>query len=300
MRKQNEVIVEMDKQTEKTSEVMWHEKNNFNQYVASDSRDLPGTGYLSSVRDFYGKSGNLQLRGTSARREGWLCYLAFASAVSDVAKCCGAADGFAGIFSDVLELDALYRGDSGGAACVRYACGVGTCEISVSRKENGIWTFYSCDDDAVSGDDAVPVSGAESAESAGFAWGSDIAGHFFYVLCVHHVPFFSWAAGECDGGGAGGRCGGASHFYLHRYSAWEPGNFVCNGLFISGLLQHAGTADDFLKNEESLAAVAVSAGDHGTECGICVLRIACDGVAGTVCVSGGAGLSGAGHCGWGE
>lgn len=86
MRKQNEVIVEMDKQTEKMSEEMWHEKNNFNQYVASDSRDLPGTGYLSSVRDFYGKSGNLQLRGTSARREGWLCYLAFASAVSDVAN----------------------------------------------------------------------------------------------------------------------------------------------------------------------------------------------------------------------
>ena len=69
MRKQNEVIVEMDKQTEKMSEEMWHEKNNFNQYVASDSRDLPGTGYLSSVRDFYGKSGNLQLRGTSARRD---------------------------------------------------------------------------------------------------------------------------------------------------------------------------------------------------------------------------------------
>lgn len=146
---------------------MYYEENNHNRYPDPDCGLVSCPGSFSACRHFYGKSGNLYVHRACTRKGKWACNLAFAATVSDVTECCGTSFRFAGIFSDVLELDFLHGCDSGRTDAFRHAGSVGVGAVFFSRKKNGLPAVHSCDDDAVSGHDAVAISGVKSSWDAG-------------------------------------------------------------------------------------------------------------------------------------
>ena len=110
-------------------------------------------------RDIYGGSGDCGSDRPGAWEWGRVCFLAADPALSYREKPGGASAGFTGIFPDVLEFSQDHSGDSGGTAYFWHAGGMGTGEIFFPGKKNDLYDLYHYDDDALSGDDAVAISG---------------------------------------------------------------------------------------------------------------------------------------------
>ena len=89
-----------------------------------------------------------------------ICHMEAVPFVSDIAQFRAAMSGLTGIFSDVLEYDEDYGGNTAGAGCVWYALCMGAGTISFCWKEVHLSVLYSAYDASVSGNYAFGVSGA--------------------------------------------------------------------------------------------------------------------------------------------
>ena len=147
-------------------------------------------------------------------------------------------------FSDVLEFGKNHGQYSGRSAFVWYAGSMGIGAVFFSGEKSDLYAFYHTDDDALSGHDAVRISGIRPPSSYGYVGCSYFAGNIFDLFGIHHVSVFLRHSEKYDGSGANRRGRRITDIFLHRTSAGQFRYPFCFGTFFSGVLEYDRAADD--------------------------------------------------------
>lgn len=142
--------------------------------------------------------------------------MGFFSALPNLRALCAHFVPDAAVFCGVLEFHEDGMSDSRWTVSYCGAGGLGFCGLSVSGTEAFVYAVYRADVDALSGDDAVQLSGATPSGTVKYSWLYYFAGDFFCLSGIFDLPGFLQLAKRADRGGEDRRGGGVDDLSKDR------------------------------------------------------------------------------------